>query len=53
MKAALESACDALGLFAARLAEREAVVLDMLDLARRRDFGRRIDDAADDALRAR
>ena len=47
-----ESRCDALALLARRLAEREALALDVADHARRVDLGRRIDDAADDALRS-
>ena len=44
---------DARRLGAVRLAQRQAVILDMADLARRDDLRRRIDHAADRALPAR
>ena len=47
----LARAACALGLLARRLAEREAVAVDMADDAGRLDLGRGIDDAADRALR--
>jgi hypothetical protein len=47
---ALRHAPDPLALGAVRLADRKAIAFDVLDDARPDQLGRRIDDAADDAL---
>ena len=48
----LRDRLDAIGALAGRLAEREAVALDMVDDTRLRHVGGRVDDAADGALGA-